>query len=224
MDINKDKATALLELARNGPFRARDLDEKGIERVYLTRLCTSGQLERVGRGLYRLADARPSEWQSAIEVTQRVPRGVICLLSALQIYGFTSEMPHRVWIMIRTPARRPRPDGPQIEVVRASGAAFEFGVDVRVVDGKEIRVTSPAKTVADCFRYRRYVGLELALAALRDYLSHDGQPSGVSDVVVKTSTSARRDAAAANRVDALVEAARADRIWSVLRPYVEALV
>lgn len=195
-----NKTTTLLRLARKGPVRARDLDVAGIPRAYLTRLCARGLLEQVDRGLYRLADAPVTELSSLAEVTKRVPRGVICLLSALQAHGMTSEAPHAVWVLIDRQARTPKVSSPTLEVVRASGAALEHGVETRVLDGVKVRLTTPAKTVADCFRFRRHVGLEVALAALKDYLR-------------------KRKGS----VDALIEAARADRIYAFMRPYLEAL-
>jgi len=129
---------------------------------------------------------------------------VVCLLTALQIHGLTTELPHEVWVLIHTRARTPHIRGQRLHVVRASGAAATYGVEARTIEGVEVKVTSPAKTVADCFRYRDHVGLEIALAALRDYPRNGRGRRGFS-------------------VDALVEAARADRIYSVVRPYLEAL-
>ena len=194
------KADILLGLARKGPVRACDLDQAGIPRAYLRRLCERGMLERVDRGLYRLVDAPVSELSSLAEVAKRVPKAVICLLSALQVHGLTTEAPHEVWVLIDRRARMPKLAYPKLQVVRASGAAREHGVDARIIDGVKVRVTTPAKTVADCFRYRRHVGLEVALAALKDYLR-------------------KRKGS----IDALVDAAQADRIYAFMRPYLEAL-
>lgn len=195
------KATTLLRLARKGPVRARDLEGAGIPRAYLTRLCERGLLEQVDRGLYRLADAPVTELSSLAEVSKRVPHAIIGLLSALQVHGMTTEVPPAVWVLIDRHARTPKVTSPALEVVRASGGALSHGVETRVIDGVEVKLTTPAKTVADCFRFRRHVGLEVALAALKDYLR---QRKG--------------------SVDALVEAAQADRIYGYLRPYLEALV
>lgn len=195
------KTDSLILLAKKGPVRARDLDEAGIPRAYLKRLCDRGVLERVDRGLYRLAEALVTELSSLAEAAKRVPHAVVCLLSALQVHGLTTESPHAVWVLIDRRARMPKLAYPRLEVVRASGPAREHGVETRVIDGVNVRLTTPAKTVADCFRFRRHVGLEVALAALRDYLkSRKGS------------------------IDELVEAARADRIYSFMRPYLEALV
>jgi len=194
------KTAVLLRLARKGPVRPRDLDDAGIPRAYLKRLRDRGVLEQVDRGLYRLADAPMTELSSLAEVSKRVPHAVVCLLSALQVHGMTTEVPHAVWVLIDRHARFPRVTSPRLEVVRASGAARTDGVETRIIDGVKVLLTTPAKTVADCFRFRRHVGLEVALAALKDYLS---KRKGT--------------------VDALIEAARADRIYAFLRPYLEAL-
>lgn len=152
------------------------------------------------RGLYRLADSPVSELSSLAEVAKRVPHAIICLLSALQLHALTTEAPRAVWLLIDRRARSPKLAYPKLEVVRASGAAREHGVERRTIDGVKVRITTPAKTVADCFRFRRHVGLEVALAALKDYVR---KRKGTND--------------------AIVEAARADRIYPFLRPYLEAL-
>ncbi|MDD9941981.1 MAG: AbiEi antitoxin N-terminal domain-containing protein [Myxococcales bacterium] len=201
MTSEPSKTSALLALARKGPVRARDLDDAGIPRSYLTRLCEQGQLERVDRGLYRLADAPVTELTSVAEVAKQVPHGIVCLLSALQVHGLTTEVPHAVWLMIDRHARMPSIRYPALEVVRASGTARAHGVETRTIEGVEVKLTTPAKTVADCFRYRRHVGLDVAMDALKDYLRKR-----------------------AGSVDALEQAARADRIYAFMKPYLEALV
>lgn len=193
------KIDALLRLARKGPFRARELAAADIPRAYLSRLCERGVLEQVDRGLYRLADAPGTELHSLAEVSKRVPHGIVCLLSALQVHELTTEVPHAVWLMIDRHARLPKLAYPQIEVVRASGPARVHGVETRTIEGARVQLTTPAKTVADCFRYRRHVGTDVAIAALRDYLNEY------------------------RSTDALVAAARADRIFTFMRPYLEAL-
>ncbi len=200
MVADNTKIAAVLRLAAKGPVRARDLDKLGVPRAYLKRLCDRGRLEQVDRGLYRLADAPVTELSSLAEVSKRVPHAVIGLLSALQVHAMTTEAPHAVWILIDRHARTPTLRSPAFEVVRASGRALSHGVETRVIDSVKVRMTTPAKTVADCFRFRRHVGMEVALAALRDYL-------------------AKRKGS----IDALVDAARADRIYPFLRPYLEAL-
>jgi predicted transcriptional regulator of viral defense system len=195
------KSDALLRLARKGPIRARDLDEAGIPRVYLRRLCEQGLLVRVDRGLYRLADEEVTAHTSLADVAVRIPNATICLISALRVHELTTQVPHAVWIMIDRHARLPKTTYPGIEVVRASGRAKSHGVEERTIEGVKVRVTTPAKTVADCFRYQRRVGLDVALEAMRDYFrKYRGG------------------------IEALAEAARADRVYTRMRPYIEALV
>jgi predicted transcriptional regulator of viral defense system len=212
--------TTVLTLAARGPIRARDLDASGVARTTLRRLCDSGLLERVGRGLYQLTDFPATELHTLAEVAKRVPHGTICLLSALQLHGLGTEAPHAVWLLIDSHARTPRLDRPRLEVVRASGSARDHGVEVRVIEGVPVRVTSAAKTVADCFRYRRHVGLDVALDALRDYLRHARTTLGAGS---GDGSSGSRAAPDNNRIGALIDAAKADHIYSVLRPYLEAL-
>ena len=195
------KTAALLRLFQSGPVRARDLAVAGIPRAYLTRLCDRGLVEQTDRGLYRLANAPVTELTSLAEVAKRLPHASICLISALQVHRLTTEVPHAVWVLIDRHARLPKIAAPKLEVVRASGTARSHGVQRRTIDGVKVSITSPAKTVADCFRYRKHVGLEVAVAALKDYVRK------------RTDT-----------IDALFAAARADRIQTFMRPYVEAIV
>lgn len=212
------KTSQLLRLARRGPIRARDLTDARIPRAYLARLVARGELVHTGRGLYRLSDADVTELHSLAEVAARVPRATICLLSALQVHAMTTEAPHAVWIMIDSRARTPKIGTPKIEVVRAHGAAREYGIEKREIEGVPVTITTPAKTVADCFRYRRHVGLDVAIAALRDYLGRSRR----RPTRAERAKSDRGDSRFYS-VDALVQAARADRVYSVLRPYLEAL-
>jgi predicted transcriptional regulator of viral defense system len=152
MPAGAGKTKKLLQLARKGPLRARDLADAGIPRAYLRRLSDRGLLERVDRGLYRLADAPVTELHSLAEVSKRVPHATICLLSALQLHGLTTEAPHAVWVLIDRHARMPKIAHPKLQVVRASGAAREHGVESRTIEGVPVRLTLAAKTVADCFR------------------------------------------------------------------------
>lgn len=194
------KTATLLRLARKGPVRARDLAETGIPRTYLKRLCDRGLLHQVDRGLYRLANAPVTELSTLAEVAKRVPQAIVCLLSALQVHGMTTEAPRAVWVLIDRHARTPKVASATLEVVHASGRALDHGVETTTIDGVNVQLTSPAKTVADCFRFRRHVGLEVALVALKEYLR-------------------KRKGS----IDALVEAARANRIYPFMLPYLEAL-
>lgn len=204
MPLAASKTDALLRLAEKGVIRARDLHAAAIPRAYLSRLCSRGDLVRIDRGLYRLADARVTELHAIAQVAKRAPHAIICLLSALQAHELTTEVPHAVWIQIDRRDRAPSSKRPKLEIVRASGPAREHGVETRMIEGVSVRITTPAKTVADCFRYRRRVGTEIAIAALRDYLRGRRRGQG-------------------RNIDSLVAAAKADRIYEVMRPYLEAL-
>ena len=162
-------AKRLIDLTRSrGLIRPRDLAPLAISRVSLTRAVRSGQLERVGRGLYGLPGREISAHGSLAEVAGRVPKGVVCLLSALRFHGLTTQAPFEVWLAIENKAIAPKLDYPPLRIVRFSGAAFTDGVEEHLVDAVTVRVTSVAKTVADCFKFRNKIGLDVALEALRD--------------------------------------------------------
>jgi len=162
-------AERLIDLARSqGLIRPCDLAPLGIPRVSLTRAGRRGQLKRVGRGLYSLPGREVSAHGSLAEVARRVPKGVVCLLSALRFHGLTTQAPFEVWLAIENKSLAPKLDFPPLRIVRFSGAALTEGVEEHVVDGVTIRVTGVAKTVADCFKYRNKIGLDVALEALRE--------------------------------------------------------
>jgi len=194
-------ADKLLDLARTrGLVRPNDLAPLGIPRVALTRAVRCGQLERIGRGLYGLM-ARPVSGHGTLaEVALRVPKGVVCLLSALRFHDLTTQAPFQVWLAIANKAATPKLDYPPLRLVRFSGAALTEGVEEHAVDGVTIRVTSVAKTVADCFKYRNKIGLDVALEALRD------------------AWAARRMTS-----DEIWHYAKIDRVANVMRPYLESL-
>lgn len=166
---SKTKGDLVLRLLRRkGIVRASDLERYGIPRVYLTRLCQKGLVERVGRGLYRLARAETSEHITLAEAAKLIPNGVVCLLSALSFHGLTTQIPHEVWMAIDVKARRPKVAGVPLRIVRFSGKALTTGVEIHRIDGVPVKITCPAKTVADCFKYRNKIGLDVALEALRE--------------------------------------------------------
>jgi predicted transcriptional regulator of viral defense system len=192
----------VLRLARRrGVVRPHDLAEHGIPRTTLQRLVESGAMERRGRGLYLVAGADLGEKQTVIEASRRVPRGVVCLLSALQFHDFTTQTTGEVWMAVPTRAWRPRNPGLPLRFVFLSGPALEFGIQERTIHGVTVRVYSPAKTVADCFKFRNKLGLDVALEALRE------------------GWRARRF-----QMDELTAAAKACRVWRIMRPYMELLV
>ena len=160
---------AVLQLARKHPLlRARDLARAGLPTVALTRLVAAGRLERVGRGVYSLPNRAISENRSLAEVSIRVPRGVICLISALRVHDIGTQAPHEVWLAIPRHMLSPRFSQPALRVIRMSGPSLTEGVDRLKVDGVEVPVFNAAKTIADCFKFRNKIGLDVALEALRE--------------------------------------------------------
>ena len=151
-------------------FRARDAAELGVDSRALRRLVDEGAVERLGRGLYRLAEAEPTEHYTLAAVCARVPGAIVCLLSALSVHELGTQLPWQEWIAIPHKARTPRLPGLPVRVVRFSGAALRYGIEDTAFEGVPARITSPARTVVDCFRFRRLVGKDVALEALRDAL------------------------------------------------------
>jgi predicted transcriptional regulator of viral defense system len=192
---------AILALAKKRPLlRARDLAEHALPTVALTRLVAAGKLERVSRGVYSLPGRRPSEHRSLAEARLRVPQGIVCLLSALRVHGFGTQAPFEVWIAIPQNAPTPRVDQPALRVVRMSGPALTDGIEMRRIDGVDVPVFGAEKTVADCFKFRNKIGLDVALEALRD-----GWSRGLLSM------------------DALTRHAATDRVTNVMRPYLESV-
>src|SRR5690242_16765955 len=199
--VARNNADRTLQLARElGVLRPRDLAKHGIAREYLTRLTQAGLLERTGRGLYVLTDAELTEHHSLAEVAKRVPAGVVCLLSALRFHNLTTQAPFEIWLALPPSVRRPRLDWPPLRVMRFSGPALTEGVEEHIVEGVPVRVYGVAKTVADTFRYRNKIGLDVALEALRE-------------------TWRERRAT----MDELWRYAKVCRVANVMRPYLAAL-
>lgn len=191
----------VLALTRQkGLLRASDLDAIDAPRVVLARLTAAGLLERTGRGLYRLPDAQGSEHESLVTVATKVPQAVFCLLTALQFHELTTQLPRQVWIAMPRGSHAPRIDYPPIRMVQVSGEAGTAGVETFERDGATLRVYGVAKTVADCFKHRHKIGLDVALEALKD---------------------ARAQGKAS--VDDIWRYARICRVANVLRPYLESI-
>jgi predicted transcriptional regulator of viral defense system len=149
-------------------FRPRDIEPLAVPFAELQHLVAAGTVEKVGRGLYRLAAVQPDEFETIAMVASAVPDGIICLLSALRIHGIGTQAPHEVWLAIDRKARRPARFAARVRVVRFSGAMLTYGILTRPMLGVPVRITSPARTVVDCFRYRNKIGVDVALEALRD--------------------------------------------------------
>ena len=154
--------------SQKGLLRASDLNAINAPRIVLTRLTAAGLLERIGRGLYRLPHTQGSEHESLVTVATKVPQAVFCLFSALQFHELTTQLPRQVWIAMPRGSHGPRFDYPPIKMVQFTGEAYTAGVEEVERDGVKLRVYGVAKTVADCFKHRSKIGLDVALEALKD--------------------------------------------------------
>ena len=197
-----DPKAKILKLASSaGVISTRDVRDLGVHPEYIRRLCAQGELVREGYGLYRLADGDLTEHHDLAVVAKAVPRGVVCLISALQFHVIGTQLAHMVWLAIDRRDARPRVEWPPLELVRFSGKALTEGVERRMLEGVPVRIYSPAKTVADCFKYRNKTGLDVAIEALRDVL-HGRRAT----------------------VDELWHYAGVCRVRNVIRPYMEAML
>ena len=151
-------------------FRSRDATALGVHSRALRNLVNDGSVERVARGLYRVTHVEPTEHYTLAAVCARVPESIVCLLSALSVHDLGTQLPWQEWIAIPHKARTPRLPELPVRVVRFSGASLRYGVEQATFEGVSSRITSPARTVVDCFRFRRLVGKDVALEALRDAL------------------------------------------------------
>lgn len=156
-------------LERLGVARSRDLENAGVSRTTIRRLAAAGVIERVGYGLYALPSAPRTELQDLVEASVRVPGGTICLLSALRFHGLTTHNPFQVWMAIDRKAWRPVLDHPPLRLVYLSGRSLHEGAHEHDVGGVTVRVYSPAKTVADCFKFRNKIGVDVAVEALQEF-------------------------------------------------------
>jgi predicted transcriptional regulator of viral defense system len=165
----KGLAASVINLAQQaGAIRPKDLEPLGIPREYLSRLTEQGILQRVGRGLYMLPDYEVTEHHTLVEVSRLVPNGVVCLLSALRFHGLTTQAPFEVWLAIGEKAWKPKIENILLRIFRFSRVSLEAGIEEHWIEGVKVRVFNAAKTVADCFKYRNKVGLDVAIETLRD--------------------------------------------------------
>ena len=202
MSPTSAQRTHALDLLKSrGMLRLKNFVAEGIGPETLARLVRDEAVVRPARGLYQLADARIEAAHSLAEAAVLVPKGVICLISALQYHELTLQMPAAVWMAIERTAWRPKIDYPRIRFVRFPGAALKDGVVRHLIEGVAVPITNPARSIVDCFRYRGKVGLDVAMEGLREGL--------------------RRGRCTP---DELWRHARTARVWPVMRPYVEAMV
>lgn len=198
----KKNLLPVMALARDrATFRASEAVECGIPRVTLTRLVERGELSRVARGVYTSTKRKPTERDGLLEVSSQSRLGVFCLLTALRFHQLTTQSPFEIWLAIPNKARAPRIAYPPVHVVRYSGLALSEGVESHLIEGQVIRVYSVAKTVADCFKYRNKIGIDVAIEALRDAWTRK-----------------------ALTMSELHHFAKICRVEKVIRPYIESLV
>ena len=170
MDLPDEESDPVLGLIqRLGVVRPVDLEQYGVPRQQLYRLVRGGLVVRESRGIYVAGEHELSADHVLAQVARRVPAGVFCLLTALRFHELTTQGPSEVWIALPEKARRPSLDYPRLRVARFSGEALTEGVETHLVEGVEIRVYSAAKTVADCFKFRNKIGIDVAVEALRDF-------------------------------------------------------
>ena len=167
--VQHNEASTIVSNA-DGIIRASDLAVTGVSRQRIARMTQQGELVRVGRGLYSRPGTDITENHTLAQACARASGTVICLLSALQFHNLTSQSPWQVWIMIQKDSRVPQMDYPPLSVVRASGEAFSAGAEEHRIEGVTVRITGIPKTVADCFKFRNKIGLDVALEALKECL------------------------------------------------------
>jgi predicted transcriptional regulator of viral defense system len=194
------KATAVFR-QHSGTMRMAEAVRAGVHRRTLYTLRDAGIVEQLSRGLYRLTDAPPLGNPDLVTVARRVPRGVLCLVSALAFHDLTTQVAHEVYLAISRRSEPPRLDYPPVRVFRFGARAFAAGVETHEIDGTPVRVYSREKTLADCFKYRNKIGLDTAVEALKRYRQQG-----------------RIDA------EALLSHARTCRVANIMRPYLEAIL
>jgi predicted transcriptional regulator of viral defense system len=189
-------------VARRGLVHARDVKARGLHTQALTRLVREGRIERVSRGWYRLplSSYTMTEHHGLALAAAASPRGVVCLISALQFHEIGTQLPRQMWMALPRGARTPRVEYPPMRFVHVSDEAFTAGVEEHTVEGQKVRVYSVAKTVADCFKFRNTIGMDVALEALNEGWRE--RKFKLADVA---------------------ECARTCRVWNVIRPYLEAI-
>ena len=182
-------------------FRYGEAASLGVDSRKLHSWCASGKLELLARGVYRKTDAPLEMDDDLLVVSTRIPDGVLCLVSALQVHGLGTQIAHRIYIALPTHAWAPVLHHPPIQVFHFSREAWAYGIQDHALGGRFVRVYSPAKTIADCFKFRHRIGMDVALEALKDWRRHPDFDVGEQ-----------------------LSAARICRVESILKPYLEALL
>lgn len=197
---NSYKQKVLLMASKTGIVRMSDLTKKGITRATISRLVSESKLEKLAPGLYCLPGAEFSEKESLIIIASRVPQAVFCLLTALQIHDLTTQLPRKVWIAMPKGSHTPKMNYPPLKMVQYSDESFSEGIEIIESDNINLRVYNVAKTIADCFKHRNKIGLDVAMEVLKE-------------AYIKNKVS----------VDELWHYAKICRVANVMRPYIEAI-
>lgn len=198
---NKFEKARSIFRQHGGILRMSEAIHAGIHRKMLYAMLDAGIIEKLYRGLYRLADLPPLGNPDLVSVAMKVPTGVICLISSLSFHGITTQIPHEVYIALRRGAESPRLKNPPVRIFWFTGEAFTEGIETHKVDGVQLRIYSPEKTVVDCFKYRNKIGMDTAVEALKLYRERKRI-----------------------KVNELMRYARICRVEKVIRPYLEALL
>jgi len=203
MSISKEKIEQAKDVFRKqgGILRTSDVLKEGIHPRTLYTMRDLGELEVLCRGIYRLAELEPLDQQDLVTVASNVRSGVICLISALSYYEITTQIPHEVYMAINRTAAYPKLNYPPTRFFRFSGDAFRAGIEIHKISGVDIKIYSPEKTVADCFKYRNRIGLDVAIEALKFWRKKKNP-----------------------RIDKLIECAKICRVYNVIKPYAEAMI
>ena len=194
------KQKVLQMAGKSGVVRTSDLTRQGITRVTISRLVSEKKLEKLAHGLYCLPETEFSENESLVIVACRVPQAVFCLLTALQIHNLTTQLPRKVWLAMPKGSHEPKMDYPPLKIVQYSDEAFSDGIEIIESDNIKLRVYNIAKTIADCFKHRNKIGLDVAIEALKEAYSKNKVT-----------------------VDELWHYAKICRVANVMRPYIEAI-
>jgi predicted transcriptional regulator of viral defense system len=184
-----------------GILRSAQAQELGIDPKTISEMHRAGILDKLGRGLYRLAELPPLSHPDLVQVALRIPSAVVCLISALSFHNLTDEIPHKVYIALPQSIRRPRIKYPPLDVIWLTEEAYAAGIEEHRLDGISVAIYCKAKTVTDCFKFRNKIGKDIALAALKEYIRHP-----------------KFD------VEELLAYARINRVENVMRPYLEAVL
>jgi predicted transcriptional regulator of viral defense system len=191
---------ALALLARNGMMRTSELTNEGVAATTIARMAEDGSVQKLSRGLYQLANAPIEINHDLAEAAKRVPKGIVCLVSALAFHGLTDQIPRRVWLAIGSKDWQPSSDGPKLKLIRLTESQLKADIEVHPIENVPVRIFNVPRTIVDSFRFRKTVGLSVAVEALREALrTRRTTPSELA-------TRAQRA-----------------RIWQVMRPYLEAL-